>query len=91
MTTAEFRKAIKTQFPHVKASITTISFMDLARDSRKCLTVTGDRPGDMQTINALAKTAGILRADYSGNLRFYVDEIPTVSGLIDAVEVEATR
>ena len=60
LTVAEFRKEVKVGWPYVKVSVRTVGFVDLARASRKALRVVGDRPGDLQHINALAKKAGIL-------------------------------
>lgn len=69
MTVNEFRKYVKTGFPHVKVSVKTVSFMDLARDSAKCLTITGDRSSEeRKAINTAAKEAGILP---DSNIRFY--------------------
>ena len=66
MTIGEFRKQVKATYPHVKVSIRTVSFSDLGRGSRACLTVTGDRPGECGKINAWAREAGILP---DGNIR----------------------
>ena len=66
MTIAEFRKKVKTQYPHVKVSIRTVSFADLARDEKKCLTVSGDHSGELAQINAWAREAGIVP---DGNIR----------------------
>ncbi len=61
MTVSEFRKTVKTRFPHVKISVRTIGFADLARDRAKCLTVSGERSiEELKEINELAKLAGIL-------------------------------
>ena len=68
MTVTEFRKQVKTTYPHVKVSVRTVSFQDLARCSRLCLSVSGERKGELAAINALAKEAGILP---DGNVRFY--------------------
>jgi hypothetical protein len=59
MTIPEFRREVKIGWPYVKVTIRTVSFADLARAERKCLTVTGDKKGDLQHINALAVQAGI--------------------------------
>jgi hypothetical protein len=68
MTTAEFRKKVKSVFPHVTVSIRTVSFSDLARCSRKCLTISGDRPGELRQINDWAREAEIIP---DGNIRCY--------------------
>jgi hypothetical protein len=68
MTTTEFRREVKVGWPYVTVRIRTVSFSDLARGSAKCLTVSGDKRGDLQHINALAKQAGILP---DGNCRIY--------------------
>ena len=68
MTEKEFRATVKAQFPHVKIRIRTVSFEDLARCSAKCLTVDGDRPGEIVAINDLARDAGITP---DGNIRSY--------------------
>jgi hypothetical protein len=60
MTVSEFRKAVKQRWPHVKISIRTVSFQDLARDSAKFVTVEGDLPGEFPAIKTLAKEAGLL-------------------------------
>jgi hypothetical protein len=67
MTTIEFRKKVKEAYPHVKISIRSVSFSDLARGSAKCLTVTKDKDGEIIAINAWAKEAGIIP---DGNIRF---------------------
>jgi len=67
MTTHEFRKAVKARFPHVTVQIRTVSFQDLARESKKCLTVSGDKSGELKEINDLARLSGILP---DGNVRF---------------------
>ena len=67
MTIQELRKEIKRCWPYVTIRIRTVGFSDLARESRKCLEVTGDRLGDLQHINALAKQAGVLP---DSNIRF---------------------
>ena len=64
MTHAEFRKAVRRDFPHVKVSIKTVTFD--GRAERSCLKCTGLRSTEEQSaINALAREAGILR---DGNL-----------------------
>ena len=68
---SQFRKKVKEVYPHVKVSIRTVSFQDLARADRKCLTVSGDRQGELQQINAWAKDAGIIP---DGNIRFFQKE-----------------
>jgi hypothetical protein len=68
MTINEFRKEIKTGWPYVKISIHTVSFSDLARASAKCLKVSGDKQGDLQHINALARQAGLVP---DGNIRMF--------------------
>jgi hypothetical protein len=71
MTIAQFRREVKTCWPHVKIKIRTVGFSDLARASAKCLTVSGDKRGDLSHINALAKQAGVLP---DGNARCFPDE-----------------
>jgi len=69
MTIAEFRKNVKTAFPHVTVSVRTVSFMDLARMTAKCLTVTGNRTlEELKQINEWAREASIVR---DGSLRAY--------------------
>lgn len=65
---SDFRKEVKCNWPHVTVSVKTVGFSDLARCSRKCLTVKGDRKGDLQHINAIARLAGIIP---DGNIRFF--------------------
>ena len=60
MTVPEFRQAIRELYPHVTISVRTVGMHDLARAAPKCLTVTGDRKGDMEGINMLAREAGIV-------------------------------
>jgi len=71
LTIKDFRKEIKVCWPYVKITIRTVDFSNLARVHKKCLTVHGDRKGDLQHINALAEKAGILR---DGNLRWFPTE-----------------
>ena len=68
MTVSEFRKKVKTDYPHIKISIKTASFSDLARAEKKCLTVEGDREGELAQINEWAQEAGIIR---DTNIRFF--------------------
>jgi len=68
ISTADFRRAIKNSFPHVKVSIRTVSFQDLARCSKQCLTVKGDRRGELGLINQWASRAGIIP---DGNIRCF--------------------
>ena len=67
ITVSDFRKQVRARWPHVKVSIRKVGFGDLARGDGKCLTVTGDKPGEIAEINALAKAAGIVP---DGNIRF---------------------
>lgn len=61
LTTSEFRKRVREAYPHVKVSVRTTDFTDLARSKAKCLEVTGDRNIDeLVQINAWATEAGIL-------------------------------
>ncbi len=56
-----FRSMVRSTFPHVKVSVRTVGFQDLARCDAKCLTVLGDRSFDeLQAINAWAAEAGIV-------------------------------
>ena len=68
MSIHEFRKEVKAGWPYVKVTVRQVSFQDLARASKPCLTVTGDRRGDLSHINALARQAGIVP---DGNLRWF--------------------
>ena len=72
-TITEFRKMVKTCYPHVKVSIKTVGFSDLARVDVKCLTVTGDKPGELSQINTWAREAGIIP---DRNIRFVSPRIP---------------
>lgn len=63
-----FRKRIKAEFPHVKVSIRRVSFQDLARADRFCLTVTGDKPGEVRDINRIAESFCIIP---DGNIRYH--------------------
>lgn len=61
MTEQQFRKTVREQFPHVRVSIRTISFADLARTSARRIFVTGDRSfEEVIAINTLARDAGFL-------------------------------
>lgn len=60
MSLNEFRNEVRLGWPYVRVTVRAVGFSDLARASAKCLTVTGDKRGDLQHINALAKQAGIL-------------------------------
>jgi hypothetical protein len=60
MNISQFRKAVKTEFPHVKISIRTVNFQDLARDSKKFLTVNNENQEELITINAWAREVGIM-------------------------------
>lgn len=71
LTVAEFRKEVKVGWPYVKVRVQTVGFVDLARESRKCLTVEGDRKGDLQHINSLARRAGIVP---DGNIRCFKED-----------------
>lgn len=68
ITISQFRREVKTTWPHVTVKIKTTSFADLARADKKCLTVSGDKAGELVHINALAKQAGILP---DGNIRCF--------------------
>src|SRR5437016_6091358 len=69
MDVAELRRRVRAQYPHVKISVRTINFVDLMRESRKCLTIEGDRSAEeVQQINAWAKEAGIVP---DGSIRGY--------------------
>jgi len=69
MTTHQFRQQVRATFPHVTVKVRTVSFADLARDSKQCLTVEGERAiEELIAINALALKAGILP---DTNIRFY--------------------
>ena len=61
MSLAEFRKLVRTNYPHIKISIRTVSFADLARASAKCLTVEkAQSVQEFAQVNAWAKAAGVL-------------------------------
>ena len=68
LTIAEFRRRVKTTYPHVTISVRTVDFTDLARAQAKCLMATGDRQGDLAQINAWAREAGIVP---DGSLRYF--------------------
>lgn len=69
MTEQELRGIVKQRYPHIRISIRTVSFSDLARCERKCLTITGDRAiEEVRAINEMAKAMGIIR---DCNLRVY--------------------
>lgn len=69
MTIPMFRKYVRTFYPHVKLSIRTVHFTDLARASKKCLTMSGDRDTmETQVVNGWAKEAGVLP---DNNIRTY--------------------
>ena len=69
MTIATFRRMVRELYPHVKVTVRAVDFTDLARVTKKCLTVSGDRDSiELSTINGWAKQAGIVP---DGNLRFY--------------------
>ncbi len=72
MTIADFRRYVRTFYPHVRVSIRTVSFVDLARTSAKVLTITGDRDSsETSVINKWAKEAGVIP---DGNIRYYGKE-----------------
>ncbi len=61
MTTHAFRTLVRTHYPHVKVTVKTVSFQDLARSDAKCLTVSGDKTRvELAQINRWAKEAGVL-------------------------------
>ncbi len=64
----QFRKSVKEAYPHVTIKVREVSFQDLARASKHCLTVRGERKGELQPINDMARAAGIVP---DGNIRFY--------------------
>jgi hypothetical protein len=69
MTTAYFRKLVKTNFPHVTIKIKTVSFEDLARASKQSLKISGEKNAEeTAAINGWAKDAGILP---DGNIKSY--------------------
>lgn len=69
MTVAELRKRVRAGYPHVKISVRTVGFQDLARQDAKCLTIKGDRSVDeLAAINDWAREAGVVP---DGNARFY--------------------
>lgn len=69
MTEREFRAKVKATYPDVKIAVRTVSFVDLARTSRKCLKI-HEPPGTpietVRTINGWAREAGIVP---DGNVR----------------------
>lgn len=61
MTIAEFRKKVRATYPRVLISVRTVSFVDLARVSAKCLTVAGEYDSEeLRQINAWAREAKIV-------------------------------
>lgn len=61
MTIADFRKLVKKNYPETKISIRTISFVDLARNSRKCLRIDDTTPAAARNqINEWAAEAGVI-------------------------------
>jgi hypothetical protein len=76
MTEFEFRKTVKSQYPHVKIKIKTVSFSDLARVSKKVLTVEGEKDHlELKAINDMARELNIV-PDIS--IRFYQEEAITM-------------
>jgi hypothetical protein len=69
LTIADLRRNVKKQYPHVKISIRTVSFQDLARCSRKCLEISQAKGIDeIIAINAWAKQAGVIQ---DSSMRFF--------------------
>ena len=61
MTTNEVRRRVRDAYPHITITVRTVSFEDLARASKKCLRVVGDRTHEeLAQVNAWASDAGIL-------------------------------
>jgi hypothetical protein len=61
MTTHELRKLVRQSYPHIKVSIKTVSFQDLARADAKFLYVEGAKElSELQQINQWAKEAGVI-------------------------------
>jgi len=73
-----FRKRIKAEFPHVKVSIRRVSFQDLARADRLCLTASGDRPGELREINRIAESFNIIP---DGNVRLGGEAVLRILGV----------
>ena len=69
MTIIQMRALVRDRFPHVRISVKTVSFEDLARGESKCLTITGEKSAaELQLINQWAKDCGVLP---DTSLRFY--------------------
>ena len=69
MTENELRKYVKATYPHIKIKIKTVSFIDLCRDTKKCLTITGDKFWkEVKDINEKADAMGVL---IDSNIRCY--------------------
>lgn len=61
MTIADFRKLVKKNYPESKISVRTVSFVDLARASRKCLRIDNTTPAAARNqINEWAAEAGVI-------------------------------
>lgn len=56
----QLRRKIKEKYPHVKVSIRTVSFSDLARAEAKFATLTGAAPADWKQIKDWASQAGVI-------------------------------
>jgi len=69
MTINELRKYVKEKYPHIKITVKTLSFQDLARCSKKCLNISGDTCWqECKDINDKAEEMGIVP---DGNVRCY--------------------
>lgn len=73
MTVFQFRKQVREHYPHLRVTVRTVSFMDLARGGAQCLTIVGrmQSAAEHGQVNTWAKEAGILP---DGSVRVYVPQ-----------------
>ena len=57
---SQFRKKVKATYPHVKVSIRTVSFSDLARASATFATIKGAKYDEWRQIETWAREAGVI-------------------------------
>lgn len=71
MTVFQFRQRVREHYPHLRVTVRTVSFSDLARAGARCLTIVGRMQcwEEHAQVNTWAREAGIL-ADTS--VRVYV-------------------
>ena len=60
LTIPQFRKQVRTRWPHVRVTVHAASFADLARGEAKALTISNASAAEAEEINQLAKRANIL-------------------------------